>query len=235
MLLSGTKTLLTISPCAVNNGKISVDGSRQKFEAMINPAGYEHTLRLSYSKNRVLGQPGTETKYDISHPEKFSLKELILDATGAVRANPLDVISDPVPIKDQVDLLKDVVYNYQGSKHEAPIVQVKWGELLFYGRVETLKLDYTLFKPSGVPLRARVTLTFVEYQSSEEISKEAATESPDLTHLIEVKAGDTLPLLCYRIYQDCGYYPQVAKINNLTNFRDLKPGIKLQFPPLSGG
>ncbi|MBX3616335.1 hypothetical protein [Nitrosomonas sp.] len=233
MLLSGTKTLLTISPCTVNNGKISVDGSKQKFEAMLNPAGYEHTFRLSYSKNRVLGQPGTETKYDASHPEKIVLKELILDATGAVRSNPLDVASDPVPVKDQIERLKEVVYTYLGSKHEAPIVQLKWGELLFYGRVESLKFDYTLFKPSGVPLRAKVTLTFIEYQSSEEISKEAAQESPDLTHLIEVKAGDTLPLLCYRIYQDCSYYPQVAKINNLTDFRNLTPGMKLQFPPLS--
>lgn len=233
MILGGTKALLTISPCSVNDGKISVDGSRKKFEAMINPAGYEHTFKLSYSKNRVLGQPGTEAKYDASHPEKIILKELVLDATGAVVANLNSALSDPVPVKEQIELLKDVVYTYRGTKHEAPIVQLKWGELLFYGRVESLKFDYTLFKPSGVPLRAKVTLTFIEYQSSEEISKEAATESPDLTHLIEVKAGDTLPLLCYQVYRDCAYYIEVAKINNLTNFRDLKPGIKLQFPPLS--
>lgn len=233
MSLGGTKALLTISPCTVNNGKISVDSSKKKFEAMINPAGYEHTFKLSYSKNRVLGQPGTETKYDASHPEKIVLKELVLDATGAVVANLSSIASDPVPVKEQIELLKDVVYTYKGTKHEAPIVQLKWGELLFYGRVESLKFDYTLFKPSGVPLRAKVTLIFIEYQSSEEISKEAAQESPDLTHLIEVKAGDTLPLLCYQIYQDCTYYIEVAQINNLTNFRDLKPGIKLQFPPLS--
>ena len=134
---------------------------------------------------------------------------------------------------NEIELLKNVVYTYVGSKHEAPIVQLKWGSLLFYGRVESLTFNYTLFKPSGLPLRAKVTLTLIEYQSSEEISKEAAQESPDLTHLIEVKAGDTLPLLCYQIYQDCTYYIDVAKINNLTNFRDLKPGIKLQFPPLN--
>jgi len=230
---SGAKALLTISACVVNNGKISVDSSQQKFEAMINPAGYEQTFKLSYSKNKVLGQPGTETKFDASHPEKFVLKELVLDATGAVSANPLSVVSDPVPVKDQIELLKDVVYRYWGTKHETPIVQVKWGELLFYGRVESLKFDYTLFKPSGVPLRAKVTLAFVEYQSKEEISKEAAQESPDLTHLLEVKAGDTLPLLCYRIYQDCSYYLDIAKINRLTDFRNLKPGTKLRFPPLN--
>ncbi|UJP00706.1 MAG: hypothetical protein LZF64_02665, partial [Nitrosomonas sp.] len=75
MPLGGAKALLTISPCTVNNGKISVDGSKKKFEAMINPAGYEQTFKLSYSKNKVLGQPGTETKFDASHPEKFVLKE----------------------------------------------------------------------------------------------------------------------------------------------------------------
>ncbi len=233
MILSGAKALLTISPCSVDDGKISVDSSRKKFEAMINPAGYGHTFELSYSKNRVLGQPGTETKYNTSLPQKIVLKELVLDATGAVVTNLSSVLSDPVPVKEQIELLKEVIYTYRGTKHEAPIVQLKWGELLFYGRIESLKFDYTLFKPSGVPLRAKVTLTFIEYQSSEEISKEAATESPDLTHLIEVKAGDTLPLLCYQVYRDCTYYIEVAKINNLTNFRDLKPGIKLQFPPLS--
>ena len=230
---NGQKALLTISKCVVNNGKISVDSSKKKFEALINPAGYEHTFKLSYAKNRVLGQPGTEAKYDASHPEKIVLKELVLDGTGVVKANQNSTNSTPASVKDQIELLKNVVYTYVGSKHEAPIVQLKWGSLLFYGRVESLTFNYTLFKPSGLPLRAKVTLTLIEYQSSEEISKEAAQESPDLTHLIEVKAGDTLPLLCYQIYQDCTYYIDVAKINNLTNFRDLKPGIKLQFPPLN--
>ncbi|GJL74689.1 hypothetical protein [Nitrosomonas sp.] len=224
------KALLTISPCTVSsNGKISVDSSRKKFEALINPSGYEHTLSLRYSKNKVLGQPGTETKYDVSHPEKIVLKELVIDGTGVVKSSNNQTVS----VKNQIELLKNVAYTYVGSKHEAPIVQLKWGSFLFYGRVESLKFDYTLFKPSGVPLRAKVTLTFTEYQSSEEIAKESENESPDLTHQVEVKAGDTLPLLCYRIYQDCAYYPEVARVNNLTHFRDLKPGMQLLFPPLN--
>ena len=224
------KALLTISPCTVStDGRINVDSAKKKFEAMINPSGYEHTLSLKYSKNKVLGQPGTETKYDVSQPEKIVLKELVLDGTGTVKSSN----NQPVSVKEQIELLRNVVYTYVGSKHESPIVQLKWGTFLFYGRVESLKLDYTLFKPSGVPLRAKVTLSFIEYQSSEEIVKEAQNESPDLTHLVEVKAGDTLPLLCYRIYQDCAYYPDVARINNLTHFSDLKPGMQLKFPPLN--
>jgi nucleoid-associated protein YgaU len=47
-----------------------------------------------------------------------------------------------------------------------------------------------------------------------------------------VKAGDTLPLMCYMIYGDPKYYLAVAAANNLSNFRSLLPGTDIVFPPL---
>jgi len=49
---------------------------------------------------------------------------------------------------------------------------------------------------------------------------------------VVVKDGDTLPLLCHRIYGDSGYYADVARFNGLSSFRRLKPGLALHFPPL---
>jgi nucleoid-associated protein YgaU len=48
----------------------------------------------------------------------------------------------------------------------------------------------------------------------------------------KIKFGDTLPLMCYRIYGDPKYYLQVAEANGLDNFRRLKPGTDIFFPPL---
>ena len=50
--------------------------------------------------------------------------------------------------------------------------------------------------------------------------------------ILQVVDGDTLPLLCNKIYKDSSYYIQVAKFNGLNKFRNLKPGTKLKFPPL---
>jgi nucleoid-associated protein YgaU len=47
-----------------------------------------------------------------------------------------------------------------------------------------------------------------------------------------VRDGDTLPLLCERIYGDPGYYIDVARFNGLVHFRCLEPGTRLHFPPL---
>ncbi|MGR9053652.1 MAG: LysM peptidoglycan-binding domain-containing protein, partial [Gammaproteobacteria bacterium] len=56
--------------------------------------------------------------------------------------------------------------------------------------------------------------------------------SPDLTHARMVLAGDTLPLMTERIYGTSKYYLRIAQINGLDDFRNLKPGSMLVFPPL---
>jgi nucleoid-associated protein YgaU len=108
-----------------------------------------------------------------------------------------------------------------------------WGEnSIFKGRVTEVSINHKLFKPDGTPIRASAT---VKFRSSIEEQKRAAQEnrsSPDLTHVRKIKFGDTLPLMCYRIYGDPKYYLQVAEANGLDNFRRLKPGTDIFFPPL---
>ena len=75
-------------------------------------------------------------------------------------------------------------------------------------------------------------LSFQEFKTIGKILAEKNKQSPDMTHFVEVKAGDTLPLMCFRIYNDASYYLEVAKANGLSSFRRLKMGSFLYFPPL---
>ena len=106
------------------------------------------------------------------------------------------------------------------------------GTIIFFGRLDAMSVRYTLFKPSGAPLRARVELSFVGTMSKKEGELVSNKSSPDLSHTVTVVEGDTLPLLCDRIYSDPSYYPDVARFNNLSDFRRLQPGQRLHFPPL---
>lgn len=222
---TGIKKKLTLSPCTVDDaGNVSVDGSKSNFEVMLNPASYSHSLSIGYDKKKTQGQTGTELKFSAVNPEKVSF-DIVIDGTGVVSSTAPDV-------KTQVESLQAIVYAYDGTKHEPNHVRLLWGSLIFFGRLESLSLDYTLFKPSGEPLRAKLKLAFAGAMSKEEEGLKANRSSPDLTHLIEVKSGDTLPLLCQRIYKNTAYYVDVARANNLVNFRKIKPGTKLHFPPL---
>ena len=126
-----------------------------------------------------------------------------------------------------------MLLEYKGDAHEPRHFKLVWGEnSIFKGRVTEASFTYKLFKPDGTPIRASAKVTF---KSSIEELKRAAKEdkkSSDLTHIRKVKAGDTLPLMCYRIYGDPKYYFAVAAINGLDNFRSLIPGREIVFPPL---
>jgi nucleoid-associated protein YgaU len=74
-------------------------------------------------------------------------------------------------------------------------------------------------------------VTFKEFKEEDLRVAEENNASPDLTHVRVVKDGDSLPLMCYRIYGDARYYMDVARTNGLVNFRSLTPGTKLVFPP----
>lgn len=220
---TGKKEKLKLTQCKVlKGGKVEViDGN--SFEVMLNPASYNSKYSISYNDNEAQGQSASNLKFNVIKPQDFSF-DIIFDGTG--------VVDQSAPaVKDQIRGLRDI-FVYSGDEHQPPVTRVLWGTMIFFGYLTSMSVDYTLFKPSGEPLRAKVTLSFKGFMSQEEESLRADRRSADLTHVVEMRAGDTLPLMCERIYKDSGYYTQVARLNNIINFRDIKPGIRLFFPPL---
>lgn len=222
----GLKKKLKISQCELQQGgQITVKD--KSFELMLNPGKFTHKYSICYNEDFSPGEQGTTMKFNATQPETVNFN-FVLDSTGVVKF--------PLPgsaVKDQVKKLNGVVYDYDGNDHQPQFVRILWGSLIFFGRLTSMSIDYTLFKHNGTPLRAKVDVAFAGFFSAEEKSLKANKSSPDLTHIVEVQAGDTLPLLCQRIYKNGGYYMEVAKVNHLINFRDLKPGARLQFPHLA--
>jgi len=227
-------TKLTITACKVDkSGTVTGIDSAKKFEVMLNPSSYKHAKSINYTgldgksdemKARIAqGASAATPQFKNTGNEKVSFS-ITLDGTGVAGKYP--------DVKIQIKKLSDLVYKYEGNTHEPNIVRLSWGGFSFDGRLTSMDTEYTLFKPSGEPLRAKISLSFTDYTSIKEEALKANKTSPDLTHLVEVKAGDSLPLLCYHIYKNSAYYLEVAKCNGITNFRDIKPGTRLNFPPL---
>lgn len=225
--MSGSKTKLVMTRYHLRpGGTIQLEPGVQ-FEALLNPADYKHSFGISYAKPAPLGAPAANPEFNAVEGEKVSFA-LVLDGTGALPGSG----REPVPVKTHLTQLGKVVYQYVGDKHEPPHVRLLWGSLIFFGRMESMSTQYTLFKPSGEPLRAKVDLSFVGSMSKEESKLVSNRSSPDLSRRVLVREGDTLPLLCDRIYGDPGYYIDVARFNGLADFRRLEPGRQLHFPPL---
>jgi nucleoid-associated protein YgaU len=227
-MLAGVKNRMLMTRYSVkSDGTIKLD-PLVSFTTMINPADVKHVTGITYDKQKTLGEANGAPKFSAVADEKLSFS-LVLDSTGVVPGlSPV-----PVPVKLQIKLLSKVVYDYVGTLHETPYTRLLWGTLIFYGRLESMSTSYTLFKPSGEPLRAKVDLSFIGATTRKASGLMANRSSPDLTHRVTVREGDTLPLLCERIYGDPGWYLDVAAFNGLNDFRRLAPGRQLSFPPLA--
>ncbi len=213
---------MIIQPCTIlKNGDLK--SGLPIFPALINPESYKRDYAISYSKDKAQGKLAPELKFTGTDSEKIAF-DLVLDGTGVVNKNR--------DVAGQIMLLKSIVYDYKGNTHEPSPAKLVWGALIFFGRLTSMNISYTLFTPEGIPLRAKISLSFSKYVSREEESKRAARSSPDLTHTFIIKDGDTLPLLCDRIYSDSSLYLRIAKENKLSDFRNLKPGTRVHFPPL---
>lgn len=223
MLILGFKD----SKEAENGGKAEAIKNGAYFEALINPETYTLDYKLKFSgSGQGQGTSGKQLKYEYTEPEEITF-EFLFDNTGIIDGKPRENIAD------DIKRFKKILIEYKGDAHEPRHFKLVWGEnSIFKGRVTELSITYKLFNPDGSPIRA---VAKVKFKSSIEEMKRAAKEnksSPDLTHVRQVKAGDTLPLMCYRIYGDARYYLQVAAINGLSNFRDLIPGSEIVFPPI---
>ncbi len=206
------------------DGKSTTGEEIPTYKVMINPSSINHSYGINYSTEQAPGALNTDAKFQNVSPENLSF-EIIIDGTGAT--------GDKKNVNEEIKKLKDVIYKYQGEKHEPAHAKIAWGDTIqFEGRLSSMDITHTLFAPNGQSLRAKISLKFISSMDMEEQKKKKENASPDLTHLVTVKIGDTLPLMCERIYKKSHYYLQVAKINNLVDFRNLVPGQELIFPPI---
>lgn len=201
-----------------------------EFEAMFNPTSYSRTYATDWVRQQGINTSGAELDYSKSPPEQLSL-DLVLDGNGVDRMGVLALAQKSV--RDRVNELREVAYKYNGTIHEANYLLVTWGKLSFPCRLSSLTVNYTRFDRDGLPLRAELKLTLLSDFSAKTRAKEEEKTSPDLTHARIVRASDTLPLLTKEIYGSPARYLDVARYNDLDDFRDLSPGRKLLFPPLA--
>jgi hypothetical protein len=225
-------TKMTITAYSDPGFTAKVAGANNPFTVWINPATYTYNTSVSYNDRQAQGSPGPSPEFNRVAQEEVSF-ELIFDATGVIPP-PGGQTTYTNGVADGIKQLTDLMATVNGAIHSPNYLVLSWAQLRFECVLVSMNINYILFMPDGTPLRAKVAVNFHSYASEVQLAKQANINSPDLTHLVTVNAGDTLPLLCHQIYGDGGYYLKVARHNGLLSFRDVAPGTQLLFPPLAG-
>jgi hypothetical protein len=98
--------------------------------------------------------------------------------------------------------------------------------------MESIKQRFTLFSPSGTPLRATLNIVLREYKTLDDQLEQLRLASPDRTHVHALQQGETLAAVARRHYDSPRDWRAIAAANNIDDPRRLDPGVFLRVPRL---
>jgi hypothetical protein len=220
------------------------DNPEDTYVVQVNPSSYTLSHALHYTYNQGQGFSSSEAVYSKSEPIVLKF-DFLFDGTGVVPP-PSELGDNPLvgaiasalfedkafKVMDEIQKFNRLVYKVDGKIHRPRPVLLVWGSLVFPCVLTTANYSFTLFKPDGTPLRAVASCSFRESVPVAQRIRAENRTSPDLTHLREVQEGDSLPLLTDSIYGNAELYLEVARVNKLINFRRLRVGSRVAFPPV---
>jgi hypothetical protein len=203
--------------------KADYSGTPVKFVVLFNPSTYSQKYEVEYHARQGAGDTGSPQVFGKIKPQEYAF-ELLFDGTGTA--------IEQVDVAAKLDEFLTVAGKHDSSIHRPKYLKLTWGKLLSRCVLKSANITYTLFAPDGTPLRARLQATFSEnVEDALRVAKDRKN-SPDLTHVHTVRAGEHLSELADRYYGEPGRYLQVAEYNRLANFRKLEVGQRVLFPPI---
>lgn len=214
--------------------EIEKEVGKSVIEVLFNPSEYQLTDGANYSEKKVPGLDGPVLQYISGEATELSLN-LFLDTY--VPKQPSSLISfggSSDSSKDVSDITKQIAdaTSIDGSLHRPPKVTFKWGSLNFNGVVTKFNHTYTMFTESGMPVRAKISLTFKSLISPKDKRRKSPFESPDRSKYRTIRQGIGLWDIANMEYGDPDMWKVIARENGILNPLDVRPGQVVKLPAL---
>ena len=194
--------------------------------AQFNPTTVDIEKSVTYAEQEIPGLNSPIQQFVHGDAERLSVELLfdVYEPRGPDQPDDVRVFTDRLNRLALVD----------GDLHAPPVVQFAWGSIAFRGVIQQSNTTFTLFSGDGVPVRARVEVTFQEYTPPKEQLAEEPRHSADRLSVHRIRSGDTLPGIAAHEYGEPTAWRLIADANDIVNPRDLEPGEELVIPVMEG-
>ena len=116
------------------------------------------------------------------------------------------------------------------------LVKFLWGgfslslTMAFTAYIPDVSIKFTMFLPEGTPIRAEAEVEFIAVSSM--LPFQNPTSRSEARSIWVVTEGQTLDWIAAQNYGDPAHWRHIAKTNNLSNPKELRPGQVLKLVPL---
>jgi hypothetical protein len=203
--------------------QVTVKHTGEVVDLPFNPEEYTLNHDNSFASQTIPGLSGPILQFANGNQQTLEM-ELFFDTWDSDSADKRDVreLTDRVVRLLEID--KDL--------HAPPVLQVLWGSLDFTCVLTKANQKFQMFADSGVPVRARVSVSFSRYLDPEREARAVDRQTADFTKFHAVVEGETLAAIAARYYDDPRSWRPIALANALTDPRELVAGAPLRIPSL---
>lgn len=202
----------------------------KKITVLFNPEEYSLNRDINYAQIAVPGLSGPLLQFVHGNMQTLEM-ELFLDTYEEHREGSRSLNQAGGDVREQVKQVTNLM-DIEPTIHAPPVLLFTWGTLSFTCVLARANQRYIMFRPDGVPVRARMQVTFNEFRNADFEAKEIKRETADYTKTYTVTVGETLSAIAGREYGNPMLWRPIALANEVRDPQRLTPGIRLVIPRL---
>jgi nucleoid-associated protein YgaU len=217
-------------------------------EVMFNPEEYSISSDVNYAQQTIPGLSAPVVQFVAGNMQTLEM-ELLVDtyeahggdtvtaggggsAAGEVSGNRIrSVNAAGEDVRIHTKKITDLM-TIDPATHAPPVLKFNWGSLEFDCVLARVSQRFILFRPDGIPVRARLQVTFNEIRNLELEAKEIKRETADYSRLHVVGQGETLSGIAWRVYRNPALWRPIALRNEIDDPQALAIGQRLLLPQL---
>ena len=203
------------------------------------------TITVEHTGQRVVVRYNPE-EYSVNKDNNFAAQSipglgspLVQFVNGNQRTLEVELFFDsydtPTFVKEDVRVQTNQVaglMKLDSDLHAPPVLVVGMASLQFRCVLSRVNQRFVMFLPSGMPVRARLTCTFIEYVDPAREAAAANLQTADFSKVHVVAGTETLSEIAGRLYDDVSQWRPIAVANGIANPRTIRPGDALRIPAL---
>jgi Contractile injection system tube protein/LysM domain len=206
------------------------DVTHDRIPVLFNPEEYTVNADVTYAQAALPGLGAPLLQFVHGNMKTLEM-ELLVDSYEEHRDGSRLLNNAGDDVRTLTRQITDLL-TIDASLHAPPILVFVWGSLSFTCVLAKATQRFIMFRPDGVPVRARLQVTFNEFTNLEYEAKERKRETADFSKVHIVGEGETLSGIAARVYENPALWRPIAQRNRLDNPRVLPVGLELLIPRL---
>jgi nucleoid-associated protein YgaU len=207
-----------------------VDNPGRRVTFQFNPTAIKFSKTAQYKRQEnQKAKKGPAVQFVSTGPTELSL-QLVLDGVGQGAGRAVDG-----EVNQLAGWLAPTDSSARSSSPSPPLLQFTWGQLklgtagVFQGHLESLSVNYKLFTPQGVPIRAEVDLKLKDVPATPSGTNPTSGALRTFRRR-QLTRGETLHSVAYDEYGEASLWRDLARVNGIDDPLRIAPGLDLLIP-----